>query len=412
MVAREPGEFGGEYFRLMPEGLIKNYDGLSDQGQLRPRGARPQSQLPVGLAPGARAGRRRRRIRPASPRSRRWSTSSSRTRTSARRSAIHTHSGVILRPMGTESDDDMIAGGPVVDQALQRDRREAHRLSGDQHLARLQVPPEGGDHQRHPGLGLRAPRRAVLGGRDLGPERRGRHRRATSGSTGIASTRSKTTSSSSSGATSSCGGKAHVDWKPFDAPAARPGRDRRLGQDELLAQSAAEPARARGRALSEVDDARSRSRCPSSSCCAPRCARSAPTPGGCESRSANSGWLPAYVSKRALARKVVRGVMFEIAPARGRPLVSLVSGKPRMEGAAARGARAEELAQRLPAAQGRHRRSRRRRVGRARAAGNPARAVGASRPCRGRSGRGHPRLMPGRSRSGGGCRRRTSCRSR
>ena len=29
MVAREPGEFGGEYFRLMPEGLIKNYDGLT-----------------------------------------------------------------------------------------------------------------------------------------------------------------------------------------------------------------------------------------------------------------------------------------------------------------------------------------------------------------------------------------------
>ena len=27
---------------------------------------------------------------------------------------------------------------------------------------------------------------------------------------------------------------------------------------------------------------------------------------------ANSGWLPAYVSKRALERKIVRGVMFEI----------------------------------------------------------------------------------------------------
>ena len=27
---------------------------------------------------------------------------------------------------------------------------------------------------------------------------------------------------------------------------------------------------------------------------------------------ANSGWLPAYVTKRALARKVVRGVIFEI----------------------------------------------------------------------------------------------------
>ncbi|MEO6363365.1 MAG: M14 family metallopeptidase, partial [Caldimonas sp.] len=29
MVAREPGEFAGEFYRLMPEGLITNYDGLT-----------------------------------------------------------------------------------------------------------------------------------------------------------------------------------------------------------------------------------------------------------------------------------------------------------------------------------------------------------------------------------------------
>ena len=29
MVPRSPGEFGGEYYRLMPEGLLKNYDGLT-----------------------------------------------------------------------------------------------------------------------------------------------------------------------------------------------------------------------------------------------------------------------------------------------------------------------------------------------------------------------------------------------
>eukprot|EP01031_Cornospumella_fuschlensis_P042273 gene42273-51618_t len=29
MVAREPGEFGGEYYRLIPEGFIKNHDGLT-----------------------------------------------------------------------------------------------------------------------------------------------------------------------------------------------------------------------------------------------------------------------------------------------------------------------------------------------------------------------------------------------
>ena len=46
----------------------------------------------------------------------------------------------------------------------------------------------------------------------------------------------------------------------------------------------------------------------------------------------NSGWLPAYVSKRALARKVVRGVMFEIHLPAGDASVSLVSGKERIEG--------------------------------------------------------------------------------
>ena len=47
---------------------------------------------------------------------------------------------------------------------------------------------------------------------------------------------------------------------------------------------------------------------------------------------ANSGWLPAYVTKRALERKTVRGVMFEIHLPEGDPSVSLVSGKPRIEG--------------------------------------------------------------------------------
>jgi hypothetical protein len=47
---------------------------------------------------------------------------------------------------------------------------------------------------------------------------------------------------------------------------------------------------------------------------------------------ANSGWLPAYVSKRALARKTVRGVIFEIELPEGRSDVALVNGKQRFEG--------------------------------------------------------------------------------
>jgi hypothetical protein len=40
----------------------------------------------------------------------------------------------------------------------------------------------------------------------------------------------------------------------------------------------------------------------------------------------NTGWLPTYVSKRALARKTVRGVIAEIHLPRG---AMLVSGKPK-----------------------------------------------------------------------------------
>ena len=35
MVPREPGEFGGEYYRLMPEGTLKHCDGLTDRRSTR-----------------------------------------------------------------------------------------------------------------------------------------------------------------------------------------------------------------------------------------------------------------------------------------------------------------------------------------------------------------------------------------
>ncbi len=46
----------------------------------------------------------------------------------------------------------------------------------------------------------------------------------------------------------------------------------------------------------------------------------------------NSGYLPAYVTQRALEREIVRGVMFEIHLPPLDASVSLVSGKERMEG--------------------------------------------------------------------------------
>ena len=54
--------------------------------------------------------------------------------------------------------------------------------------------------------------------------------------------------------------------------------------------------------------------------------RSATTTGGCALVVQNTGWLPTYVSKRALDRKVVRGVIAEIALPAG---ATLVHGKRR-----------------------------------------------------------------------------------
>jgi len=47
---------------------------------------------------------------------------------------------------------------------------------------------------------------------------------------------------------------------------------------------------------------------------------------------ANTGYLSAAVTKRAVARKTVRGVMFEIHLDENTSTVTLVSGKQRMEG--------------------------------------------------------------------------------
>jgi hypothetical protein len=122
-----------------------------------------------------------------------------------------------------------------------------------------------------------------------------------------------------------CGGQAHVDWQPFRHPQLGHGRDRRLGQDELLAQPAAAPARARGRAvpgwmtqlglsLPKLELLRTEVRALGPDTWRVRLA------------VANSGWLPAYVSQRALERKTVRGTVFNIHLPAG---ASLVSGLPR-----------------------------------------------------------------------------------
>ena len=107
MVPREPGEFGGEYYRLMPEGTLKNWDGLTVKVNRDVEGLDLNRNFPafwrqefeqVGAGP--------------------YPTSEPEVRAMVdfviahpnigAGISYHTHSGVILRPMGTHSDDDMI----------------------------------------------------------------------------------------------------------------------------------------------------------------------------------------------------------------------------------------------------------------------------------------------------------------
>ena len=76
----------GDYYRLLPEGTIHEYDGVLDPDRARAPQPRPQPQLPAGVAARRDRSRARVRSRRPSPRCARSSRRSSRGRTSARTS--------------------------------------------------------------------------------------------------------------------------------------------------------------------------------------------------------------------------------------------------------------------------------------------------------------------------------------
>jgi murein tripeptide amidase MpaA len=106
MVAREPGEFGGSYYRVMPEGTLKNWDGLQVKVNKDREGLDLNRNFPAywrqefeqaGAGP----------YPTSEPEVRAMVDFVSRHRNIGAAVSFHTHSGVILRPMGTQSDDDM-----------------------------------------------------------------------------------------------------------------------------------------------------------------------------------------------------------------------------------------------------------------------------------------------------------------
>ncbi|WP_374661482.1 M14 family metallopeptidase [Inhella sp.] len=108
LTPREPGEFGGQYYRVMPEGFIQNHDGVMVTVNANPEGLDLNRNFPEAWRPEPEqlgAG-----PYPASePEVRACVDFVAKHPNIGAAISYHTHSGVILRPSGLKSDDDLPA---------------------------------------------------------------------------------------------------------------------------------------------------------------------------------------------------------------------------------------------------------------------------------------------------------------
>jgi murein tripeptide amidase MpaA len=328
MVAREPGEFGGEYYRLMPEGLIRSYDGLTinvnsdleglDLNRNFPSGWRQEfEQVGAGEYP------------TSEPEVKAMVDFVVSHRNIGAAVSYHTHSGVILRPMGTQSDDDMI---PEDLWSIKRFSELGAKLTGYPAISIWH------DFKYHP-------KEVISGTQDWMYEHLGAlfwvvEIWAPNREAGITDYKwidwyrehpVEDDLKLIRWSDEHCGGQAHVDWKPFMHP--------QLGAVEIGGWDKMNFWRNPPPPLREREAARFPKWMTTIALSLPRLEllrtevrALGPDTWRVRIAVANSGWLPSYISKRALERKTVRGVMFEIHIPENDGAVSLVSGKPRMEG--------------------------------------------------------------------------------
>jgi murein tripeptide amidase MpaA len=328
MVPRRPGEFGGEYYRLMPEGLLTHYDGLTIKVNKDAEGLDLNRNFPASWRQEFEqtgAG-----DYPASePEVKAMVDFVVAHRNIGAAISFHTHSGVILRPMGTQSDDEMI---PEDLWSYKRFSAIGAELTGYPAVSIWH------DFRYHP--------KETIGGTQdwlyehLGAlfwvvELWGPNRAA-----GITDYQwidwyrehpVEDDLKLLKWSDEQCAGQAHVDWKPFMHP--------QLGAVEIGGWDKMNYWRNPPPHLREQEVARFPAWMSQIALSLPklelvRTEVRALGPDTWRIRFAvgNAGWLPAYVTKRALTRKVVRGVMFEIHLPETNPDVSLVGGTPRVEG--------------------------------------------------------------------------------
>jgi murein tripeptide amidase MpaA len=326
MVPREPGEFGGEYYRLMPEGTLKNYDGVKVNVQPHREGLDLNRNFPaywrqefeqLGAGP-----------YPASEPEVRAMVDFLVTHPNVGAAvSFHTHSGVILRPMGTQSDDDMT---PEDLWIYKRFSELGSTLTGYPAISTFH------DFKYHP-------KQVITGTQDWIYEHLGAlfwtvEIWAPNKEAGITDYKwidwyrthpVEDDLKLLKWSDEQCGGKAHVDWYAYRHP--------QLGAVELGGWDLMNYWRNPPPHLREREAARFPAWLMQLALSLPklevlRTEVSAVGPDTWRVRFAvaNSGYLPSYVSKRALERKTVRGTVFTIELPAG---ASLVAGKERVEGA-------------------------------------------------------------------------------
>jgi murein tripeptide amidase MpaA len=326
MIPREPGEIGGEYYRVIPEGMLTNWDGVRmrvnrdreglDLNRNFPANWRQEfEQLGAGPYPASE------------PEVRAMVDFCVAHPNIGAAVAFHTHSGVIIRPMGTSPDDDMTP----------EDLWMIKRLS-DSGTALSGYPCVSGFHgfKYHP-------KEVITGTQDWLYEHLGalcwtvelwapNKEAGIEGYDWIHWYRDHPPADDLkllAWSDAQCGGQAYVDWKPFEHPQLGPveigGWDRmnfwRNPPPHLREREAARfPAWLTQLALSlprlEVLQAT----------CTPVGHDGAGDTWRVRLAVANAGYLPASVTQRARERKVARGTVFEIALPEG---TALAAGKAR-----------------------------------------------------------------------------------
>jgi murein tripeptide amidase MpaA len=323
LIPRDPGEYGGVYYRVMPEGTLKHFDGLTirvnpdveglDLNRNFPSGWRQEYEQ-VGAGP----------FPTSEPEVRAMVEFITRHPNIGAAISFHTHSGVILRPMGTQGDDEMTPEDLWIYRRLSE---LGTKLTGYPAISIFH------DFRYHP-------KEVITGTQDWVYEHLG----------ALFWTVEIWSPNKEAGITDypwiewyrqhppeddlkllkwsdeQTGGRAHVNWYPFRHP--------QLGEVELggwdrlnywrnpppelrLREAARFPRWLDQLALSlpKLELLRTEVRALGSDTWRVRMA------------VANAGYLPSYVCKRALERKTVRGTVFEIVLPPG---ATLLGGKERL----------------------------------------------------------------------------------